>query len=269
MTDLTRLAAVLVFALMAVAAQAHKRWLLPTDFALSDAETVTVDFTASNNIFHVDMPMPLDGLRLLSPAGEPVAPSSPFVGKRRSSFDVSITAEGTHRLLVQGPPVHFVSYRLPGASRPHVERGPLEQLRAGVPEGAQDVGFAESTALIETFVTLGATTAPPALPVDEGLALAFASHPNALYSDERAEFVLTFRGKPLPGGELTLIADGSRYRDSLDEWAFSADGEGRVSIEWPGPGRYLLEATLERPQRGGEFAMRYYNYFLTVEVLAP
>ena len=48
---------------------AHKRWLLPTDFSLSDAETVTVDFSASNNIFYVDKPMPLDGLRALAPSG--------------------------------------------------------------------------------------------------------------------------------------------------------------------------------------------------------
>ena len=33
---------------------AHKRWFMPTDFVLSEAETVTVDFTASNNIFFVD-----------------------------------------------------------------------------------------------------------------------------------------------------------------------------------------------------------------------
>lgn len=251
------------------AVHAHKRWLMPTDFSLSDAEIVTVDFTASNNLFYVDKGMPLEGLAVISPEGEEVPIANPVEGERRSSFDVNIEHEGTHRLLVRGDPVYFLSYRAPGASKPHYERGPLEWLKAQVPDGATEVGFAESTALIETYVTLGAPSAPAALSGNRGITLQTVTHPSELYSDEAAEFVVLLHGKPAGGQRVTIVPEGTRYRDSLSESHFVSDAGGRVLVEWQGPGRYLLEIAMEEPGQGGDFSVYYHNYFLTVEVLAP
>lgn len=253
------------------ASHAHKRWLLPTDFSLSDAETVTVDFTASNNIFYVDKPMPLKGVRTLAPSGEKLVIANPRQGPRRSSFDLEIAQEGTHRVVVQGEPVYFLSYTLPGAEKPRYQRGALEELKQQVPQDAQDVKFARSTALIETYVTLGAPSAPAGIGATEGITLEMTSHPNELYSDEPGEFVMYLNGKPATGRTLAVMPEGTRYRDSQAQAQFVSDGQGRLVVDWQGPGRYLLEVELEVPGEGAgdEFAVYYYNYFLTVEVLAP
>lgn len=248
---------------------AHKRWLLPTDFSLSDAETVTVDFTASNNIFYVDKPMPLAGVRALSPAGEVLPLDNPREGARRSSFDLAVAKEGTHRVVVQGAPVYFLSYKLPGEEKPRYERGPLDVLKDRVPEGARDVNYARSTALIETYITLGAPSQPAAIGPASGITLQPVSHPNELYSDEPGEFILQLDGKPAAGLALVVIPEGTRYRDTQAQARFVSDEQGRVVVDWQAPGRYLLEAALEAPGDGGEIAAYYYNYFLTVEVLAP
>lgn len=254
---------------LSTSAQAHKRWLLPTDFALSDAETVTVDLSASNNIFYVDKALPLQGLRALSPAGEQLPTTNPYHGKRRSSVDVEIAQAGTHRVVLQGAPVYFMSYELPGEDKPHYARGALEKLKASVPANAQEVSYARSTALIETYISLGNTSAPPALTDLTGLSLQMVSHPNELYSDDAADFVLLLNGKPAAGKSLTVTPEGTRYRDSQQEAVFTADKAGQVQVQWQGPGRYLVEATVEEPGYGKDFAVEYYNYFLTVEVLAP
>ena len=259
----------LLCAVFSVTGHAHKRWLLPTDFALSDAEVVTVDFTASNNIFYVDKGMPLKGVSVLSPGGKALPISNTMEGERRSSFDVKIEEAGTHRFVVQGDPVYFLSYTLPGVTKPHYERGPLEWLKKQVPEEATNVGFSESTALIETYVTLGAPSEVAALAESKGISLQLVSHPNELYSDEDAEFVVLLHGKPVAGQTVTIVPEGTRYRDSQSESQFITDSGGMVQVAWQGPGRYLVEIAMEQPGQGREIAAYYYNYFLSLEVLAP
>lgn len=255
--------------LIGTTGHAHKRWLLPNDFSLSEAETVTVDFTASNNIFYVDAGMPLKGLTVLSPAGNELSIKNVSEGERRSSFDLKLEKEGTHRLLVRGDPVYFLSYRLPDSDNPYFERGSLQWLKQQVPENASDVMFSESNALIETYLTLGVPTEPAPLPQHRGITLRAITHPNNLYSDEKAEFVVSLHGKPVEGQTVTIVPEGTRYRDGQSESHFTTDAQGHFEVKWQGPGRHLLEVALEVPGDDGEFSMYYYNYFLTVEVLAP
>lgn len=259
----------LLCVLVSGTASAHKRWLLPTDFTLSDAETVTVDFTASNNVFYMDMPMSLAGVGVLLPSGHAGVIGNASEGARRSSFDINVANPGTHRVYVTGPAVYFLSYRLPGAAEPQRQRGTLDELRAAVPDAAQEVKFAEASALIETFITLGGASPLPPLREHRGLSLAFTSHPNELYSDATAQFSLLFAGKPLAGVELVVMPDGSRYRDAAGERSYRSDAQGGVTVSWPQPGRYLIAAEYSVPQTGNEVSMRHYSYFATVEVLAP
>ena len=125
--------------LLSSASHAHKRWLLPTDFALSDAETVTVDFTASNNIFYVDKGMPLEIVTVTGPQGEDIPLANATQGDRRSSFDIPVDVPGTYRIAAGGPPMYFVSYQLPGQAELQHARGSLQQLKAGVPAAATEV----------------------------------------------------------------------------------------------------------------------------------
>lgn len=268
MTRKPSLILLLALLLASAAAHAHKRWLLPTDFTLSETETVTVDFSASNNLFYVDKPMPLAGVSILAPGGEKIAPVNTAEGKRRSSFDLEIVEEGTYRIYDRGEPVYFSSYLLPGDTQPTRARGTLAQLKADVPAAAIEVQFVESSALIETYITLGAETAPPRL-TQQGLEMTPVSHPNALYSDEPAQFQFTLDGEPAVGLTVLATPEGTRYRDNQSEIRQVTDHQGVVAIGWSGPGRYLLEATVEKQASAGDIAVRYYNYFLTLEVLAP
>ncbi len=259
----------LLLVLSSPATLAHKRWLLPTDFTLSDAETVTVDFSASNNIFYVDMPMPLAMVSVLTPTGKNAPIGNPQEGPRRSSFDLEVREPGTYRVSASGPPMYFVSYRLAGQSEPQRGRGDLTTLKAELPAGATEVQFAESHGLIETFVTLDEPGAPAATGDVSGLRMVLAdSHPNALYTDEDARFAFTLDGEPAAQLTVTVQSDGSRYRDNQGLSEYVTDAQGVVEISWPTAGRYLLEAALEQDLEG-EIAKRYYVYFLTLDVLSP
>jgi hypothetical protein len=59
------------------------------------------------------------------------------------------------------------------------------------------------------------------------------------------EFVLTFRGQPLPRAEVTLVAP-PRWQRSL-----RTDANGRVTFETPWAGRYVAEAIHTAEQAGG------------------
>ena len=204
----------LVLVTASVSAQAHKRWMLPSDFSLSEAETVSVDFTASNNIFYVDAPMPLAGVSIVAPDGKVGQAQNPMEGSRRSSFDIAVEEEGTYRIYDRGRPMYFVQYILPGGKEPVRDRGSLQGLKASLPAGASEVQYARSTALIETWVTLGTSSSPAPLVGYEGLVMEPISHPNALYSDEPAQFRFTQGGAPVAGLLVMLVAEGTRYRDS-------------------------------------------------------
>jgi uncharacterized GH25 family protein len=260
----------LATALLSSTGHAHKRWFMPTDFTLSDAETVTVDFTASNNIFYVDKGMPLAIVSVSNPAGAQVPLANPTEGARRSSFDIDVESSGTYRIAAGGPPMYFVSYQLPDQPEKQHARGSLDELKAGLPENASAVEFAESHSLIETYVTLGAGTLPAATDNSAGLQLQIGDyHPNELYSDEPAQFSFTLNGEPVEGLAVSVQADGSRYRDDQEEQHYETDASGAVTVTWPGPGRYLIEAGLQETPEGGEISERYYSYYLTLEVLAP
>ena len=262
--------ALLILMLFSPLSLAHKRWFMPTDFVLSEPETVTVDFTASNNIFFVDAGMPLAGVTVLSPTATVIPLLKPQEGVRRSSFDIQVSEPGTYRISVSGAPLYFVSYKVPGKHEAQHDRGTLAGLKADLPTQATEIAFAESQSLIETFLTLGNTTMPANDGDNSGLRMALKdTHPNALCTDEPARFAFTLDGKPLPGLTVSVQPEDSRYRDVQGVNELVTDNEGTVEISWPTAGRYLLEAGLEQDVGDGEIRKRYYNYFLTLEVLAP
>ncbi|WP_339615443.1 DUF4198 domain-containing protein [uncultured Gilvimarinus sp.] len=250
-------------------ADAHKRWLLPTDFSLSDAEQVSVDFTASNNLFYVDKGMPADGVEIIDPTGNVHAPINPVLRKRRSVFDVDIDKEGTYRVVSGGKPMYFSSYQVPGEEKPSRGRGALDELKAKIPANATDVKFSESVSLLETYITLGAPSKNFGTS-GQGIELVGGAHPNTLYADEPSRFVFNLNGKPAKGLTVEVTPDGTRYRDEEGTVAYTLDGKGAAEVNWSVPGRYLLEVgtQVEMPE-GSEIAKRYYSYSLTVEVLKP
>ncbi|WP_370979784.1 DUF4198 domain-containing protein [Agaribacterium sp. ZY112] len=258
---------VLVSLLVSVQASAHKRWFLPSDFSLSDAEFITVDFTASNNVFYVDKAMPLSGVKVYSPSMQPLELKNTLQGERRSSFDVELKDKGTYRIVSESPAIYFSSY-IDEKGETVRNRGTLEALKKSAPKDAKELKFARAVSTLETYVSLGSGSKSKPSQA-EGIQLVMHSHVNELYSDEPAQLVFVLNGKPAQELKVSVVAEGTRYRDDLDEKHFKTDEQGKVSIDWPHAGRFLIEAQTAMPSDKDGIAMQFYTYYLSVEVLKP
>ena len=52
-------------------------------------------------------------------------------------------------------------------------------------------------------------------------------------------------GKPAASLPITIVAGGTRYRDQQGEIQVTSDAHGQISVTWPAPGMYWLEATVQ------------------------
>lgn len=257
------LAALLV---LSPAAQAHKRWLLPSHTVVSDTQWITVDTTASNDIFYVDMPFPLDGLSVTGPDGEPAEVDNRLQGHRRSVFDVNLNQQGSYRITLVRP-LYVSLYQLDG-ERQHRRGGSPQELREALPEGAEDVRISEVIGRLETFATVGAPNTKALAPSGKGLELDALTHPNDLYDSEAARFRFLVDGEPVSGLEVEVMPAGTRYRDSQEAWTVTTDDDGEVTLEWPHAGRYYLEANHGDDRVENDQAdSRRLQYMATFEVL--
>lgn len=267
MKILPTLPTVLATALLATApARAHDLWILPSATTFSgETAWATFDAAVGNDKFYFNhRPLSLEGLIIEAPSGLRLEPANPFKGELRSSFDLKLTDAGTYR----------VAMVRDGLTAMWKENGKLRRwfgmadaYAANVPANAQDLKVQERATRIETFVTKGAPTDVPL--VNHGLALAGDTHPNDLYNGETARFVLMLDGKPLPGTDVEIVPEGSRYRDTVKELIVSTDAQGRFDMTWPAPGRYWLHAehrgrVTDEKSPAGE---RLSAYAVTLEVL--
>lgn len=277
--------------LLSGAAQAHRQWMLPSSTVLSgDQSWVTVDAAVSNDLFYFDhVPMRTDGITVTQPDGSAGKIENAATGKYRSTFDVHLTQPGTYRIANVMTGI-MGSYMLNG-KRERLPRGVTKnKLASAIPAGATDVQTAEMANRNEIFVTLGAPTTTLFKPTGEGIELVPVTHPNDLVSGEAATFQFLLDGKPAAGLKVTVIPGGARYRNSAGEMDLTADKDGKVSVTWPQPGMYWLNANLGGGReggpggpgagQGGEGApppaqrpagppQRRASYVTTLEVLAP
>jgi uncharacterized GH25 family protein len=257
--------------LAALPAQAHRGWLLPSATVLSGNEPwVTVDAAISNDVFYFEHnAMRLDGLQVLAPDGAPAAPENPNTGRYRSSFDLKLAQKGTYKLALVNDFL-FASYKLGGEAKRL--RGSADALAKDLPPQAQELQVTQQQNRVETFVTSGKPSDGVLKPTGRGLELVPVTHPNDLFVGDAAKFRFVLDGQPAAGVQVTVIAGGIRYRDKLEELQLSTDAQGEVSIRWPAPGMYWLNATLPGAARGaagGTLAqpLRRASYTATLEVL--
>lgn len=266
MSRLLTIAVTTASLLFATTAQAHLRWLLPSHTVLSDAAAVTFDASVSNDVFHVARPYPLTGLTVLDPEGRAATAHNLLNGARRNVFDVEIDKPGTWQVMLENTG-YFLGYvdRNGERQRWRGDRKALDKaLRKARREAEGPVAVTESHSRLGAFVTLGAPSA--IAPREKGLDIRFDTHPNDLYAGETLTLTVTFDGAPAAGVELSLVAGGTRYRDTHGEQVFTTDEQGRVSITWPYAGLYLLVAEHESDS-GIEDVRRRDALLLTLEVL--
>ena len=262
-------------AIATVPASAHRQWMLPSSTVLSgDDVWVTVDAAISNDLFYFEHhPMRLDALKAWAPDGSEAAIENKATGRYRSTFDVHLTQKGTWRIASVSDGV-MGSYDLNGKTERLPRGTTTANLDERIPAGATNVRTAEANNRNEIFVTVGEPTVTLFQPTGKGIELVPVTHPNDLIAGEAATFQFVLDGKPAAGLPVTVIPGGIRYRDQLGQMELQTGSDGKVEINWTGPGLYWLNVTTPRTAREEGAAapagpQRRASYVTTLEVLAP
>lgn len=249
-------------------AEAHRRWLLPSDTVLAGAEgTVSVDAAISNSLFGFDHhAMPLDDVRITAPDGQIVKPAIIGSGKYRSIFDVPLKQQGTYRIAsVSDGMMGF--YEIDGQRKRF--RGTRAEMATAIPADAANVRTFENVARVETFVTLGAPDDMALQPIGRGIEMVPVTHPNDLVASEPAQMRFLVDGQPAAGLEVEFVQGGTKYRDEAGSRMLVADAAGVVTLEATEPGMYYLEAANgdDREQDAGNVTPRRMSYTAVLEFL--
>ncbi|SFF40110.1 Uncharacterized conserved protein, contains GH25 family domain [Fontimonas thermophila] len=264
--------AVLATLLLAPGVHAHKRWFEPSKTVLNVGQWVTVDAASSTDPFIRDHnALPLDNLVVTGPDGNAVTPVNLFKGRLRSSFDLELVQAGTYRIAWVNEGITAV-WEENGQRRVWPPRGtPFtpEGFGREVPANADKLRVIQMLGRLETFVTAGKPNDIALKPVGRGLELQPITGFNDLYVGEPATFRLLLDGKPAVDLEVVVIADGIRYRNSVDEIRAKTDEHGRFTLDWPKPGFYWLSATVTDDRGTPPATERRVNYAAVVEVLTP
>jgi uncharacterized GH25 family protein len=250
-------------------AGAHRAWMLPSATVLSGTDQwVTVDAAISNDLFYFDhQPARLEGVRVIGPDGAAVKIENGATGRYRSTFDARLATPGTYKISNDMGGL-FASYTLNGERKRW--RGTAAELDKAIPAGAQELQVSETINRNEAFVTLGAPTQTALKPTGRGLELVAITHPNDLVVGEAAKFRFTIDGKPAAQLKVSVIPGGARYRDALGEQTLTTDANGEVSVDWPNPGMYWINASTSDDKTSTPRAQqRRLSYAATLEVLAP
>jgi len=262
----------LMVAGVAMQAQAHRAWILPSSTVLSgDAPYVTFDAAVSNTIFFPDyVALGLDSVTATAPDGAKVQLQNSAKGKYRSTFDIQLKGEGTYKVGLASSGLRAFwkdeqgkRHMWPGRGQQADDAG----FASAVPKNAKELRVTQSSRRIETFVTLGAPSDAVLKPEGIGLELVPVTHPNDLYAGERANFKLMIDGEPARQAEVSFIPAGSRYRNSQDEIKVQADDAGLFSVTWPSAGQYFMEAEYQDDKARAPATMRRGSYAATFEVL--
>jgi len=252
--------------LLAVPAQAHRAWLLPSATVLSGTDAwVTVDAAISNDLFYFEHhAWQLDNLTIMGPDGKAVTPENAAKGRFRSTFDVKLAEPGTYKVMVVNHGA-FASYKLDGQNKRW--RGKADLLATAIPANATDVKISETQGRIESFITSGKPSTDTLKPTGTGLEMVPVTHPNNLFAGEKATFRLVLDGQPASGVNVEVVPGGIRYRDKLNDTKVTTDESGTFSVTWPGPGYYWMSASVRDDKSKIKNAQRRNSYAVTVEVL--
>lgn len=255
----------------AVTVQAHRAWFVPQETVLSgEGRWVSFDAAVSNDIFLANYnPGRFSDLQVQNPDGSAGAVQNMHTGKYRTVFDLELKQEGTYRIYTAASGLRAM-WEENGERRMYPGRGEqysAEGFKKAVPAKAEKLQVVFGSRRMETFVTLGAPSDTALKPTGKGLELVPVTHPNDLFAGEAAQFRFLMDGKPAVGADITLIREGTRYRNNQEEISLKTDKNGNVSIHWNGAGRYFLEAEYKDKKAAEPATERSGTYIAVLEVL--
>jgi uncharacterized GH25 family protein len=265
----TALAASLMI-VVPMTAQAHRPFLLPSETMTPGANSiVTIDASASDELFNIERPLSLDNVVINGPNGATGTPENPVAGKQRSSFELKLPQEGTYRISLLSDSLSAM-YKVNGEMKRW--RGTADSFAKEVPANAQGLNVSRMQGRVETFVSAGKSVMQTWKPSGNGLELVPLTKPTEIFVGDTGNFRLLLDGKPAADLTVTVIRGGNRYRDALGEITLKTDRDGKFSIKWPAAGMYWLSAHVGAPRSAvGTFAQptRRVSYSATLEVLQP
>ncbi|MFM9434102.1 putative GH25 family protein [Janthinobacterium sp. CG_23.3] len=263
--------AALALAGLALNAQAHRPWMVPSSSMVESKDPwVTVDAAISEDLFDIDhQALKLDALEITGPDGARVQPENSLTGRLRSVFDVKMLKPGTYKAAIVSHNM-MASYKLNGESKRW--RGSEEAFAKDIPAGAQDVKATRMLSRLETFFSANSTNDAVFKPSGAGLELVPLTHPNDMRAGEKASWRFLLDGKPAAHQAFSLVAGGVRYRGVLGEIRLSTDAKGEVTFTIPAAGMYFLSSSwpAAAPAVADQPAVqppRRVSYSATVEVL--
>jgi uncharacterized GH25 family protein len=252
--------------LAAPATYAARPWLLPSQTVLArSGGWVAFDAAQADDLFSVNQgTLPVDGLTIATPDGQPIAAQNVAKGRSRSTFDLELRQPGTYRVMIGED---LVMARWEEEGKPKRWRGAAADMAANIPANAAKLDAEQVLRRIETFVTVGSPTdIKPGTGV--GLELVPLQHPNDLYAGESAKLRFLLDGKPAAELEVEVIPGGTRYRDSPEAIIQKTDKDGLVTITWPAPGLYWIDAGVQDENATApNVKKRRVSYNATLEVL--
>lgn len=265
----TLLLSALVSASLSV--QAHRAWIVPQETVLSgENRWVSFDAAVSNDIFLANYnPGRFSDVQVLNPDGSKGQVENLHTGKYRSVFDLPLTQEGTYRLFLASSGLRAL-WEEDGQRRMYPGRGEqysAEGFAKAVPDNAEKLSIIQSSRRMETFVTLGAPTRTALEPDQQGLELVAVTHPNDLFAGEEATFRFLIDGEAAQGADVTLIREGTRYRNAQEEITLKTNSNGEITVRWNGAGRYFLEAEYKDNKAQKPATVRSGSYVAVLEVL--
>lgn len=255
-----------------LSAMAHKQWIAPFKTVLNVDQWVTFDAGSSTEPFVRDHNASrLDNLVITAPDGSVVTPENLATGKLRSTFDLQLKQAGTYKVAVVNTGI-TASWDDNGQTKRWPPRGTAftpEGFAQEVPKKAKDLKVTQSLGRLETYVTAGKPNDTALKPTGKGLELVQVTGFNDLYTGEPATFQFLLDGKPAADVEVEVIADGTRYRNSVNEIELKTGKDGRFTIEWQQPGLYWLSASVSDKKGEKPATERRTSYTGSFEVLSP
>jgi uncharacterized GH25 family protein len=255
---------------VALNAHANKPWLLPSATMVESKEPwVTIDAAISEDLFDINrQPLKLDTITVTGPDGARVDMKNPATGRFRSSFDLQMSKPGTYKVSMVTQNVAG-SYKLAGENKRF--RGTEDSLAKDVPAGAEDVRLTRTFSRVETFVSANTTSQEVFKPSGVGLELVPVTHPNDLFSGDKATWRFLLDGKPAPNQGFSLIPGGVRHRGTLGEIRYTTDDKGEITFTLPASGMYLVTSSWPAANAAAagqppQMPARRATYAATVEV---
>jgi uncharacterized GH25 family protein len=249
-TRLLAAAAVGAALLVPAAANAARNWVLPSTTTLSGSNAwVTFDAASSDDLYFPDLrPLAITSIVVLDSEGQPVQPTSPSMGKFRSTFDVQLTKPGTYKIASFSTTV-MASYTDNGVVKRF--RGAGEDFAKQVPAGATDLKTIKTLARSETFVTRDKPTDAALKPTGVGLELVPVTHPSDVVATEPATFKLLLDGKPAAGVDVELMRGYDHWSGKPSVALAAKTGpDGAFKVTLPQAGLWWINASYRTGETG-------------------